>query len=195
MKIFSRANPWRPIYSGLILFLVIGYSLFFLAYFFPTPQWGKALMVYFAPIVKGLNYATRVSALKGEDPFPAQVVILYCAWGSIVLTIWNLYWGIFKSALREELIEKAGKLMTDERYKYSRARVVLTGLFMPIFVALLLGYLFWSFSPESSIIWREISIYSSRIGPVTFLFMMALTLPETLFMFISMVFAGLKKAS
>lgn len=195
MKIFSRDNPWRLIYLGLILFLVIGYSLFFLAYFFSTPEWGKALMAYFAPIVKRLNNAARVSALTGGDPFPAQVVILYCAWGSIVLTIWNLYWGIFKSALREAAIEKFHALLTDKKHKCTRTKLVLYGLLMPVFLVFL-GYVaFWSFSPDTTIDWREISFYSSRIGSVTFLFLSSLTLATTFFMFIGMAIAGMKRPS
>jgi hypothetical protein len=153
-------------------------------------------MVYFSPIVKSLNSVTRVNLLIGKDPFPAQVVVLYCAWGKIVFGVWNLYWGIFKEILREEIIGKMQELLSDKKEKYTRTKLVLTGLLAAIMMVFLLGYvLFWTYFPDTTIDWREISFYSSGIGSVTFILICSVTLATTFYLCIGMVLAGIRGPS
>ena len=113
MKMFANDNPWRSVHIAVVLFLITGYVFYFAAYFLPTPQWVTDLMTWAMPTVAALDSAARVAAIKGTDPFPAQVVILYGAWGSILLTVWYVYAGVFNVRLQQ-------KLLCDYRDKYRK---------------------------------------------------------------------------
>src|SRR5438128_6256237 len=101
MKMFSKEYPWRPIYLSFPTLLSSDLLFYFAAYLLPTPKWGRDLMTWAMPILNRLDSAVRVGAIKGTDPFPAQVVILYCSSGSILLMGWALFWVCYSREARK----------------------------------------------------------------------------------------------
>jgi hypothetical protein len=101
MNIFARDNLWRPVLLACIVFLATGYALYLGALWLPAPRWGRELVAWCMPVVKALDSAERVGIISGRDPFPAQVVILYCALGSILLIAWCLFWFGYSRQARE----------------------------------------------------------------------------------------------
>jgi len=173
MKMFAKNNPWRPIYIACVLFLVIGYLFYFSAYLLPTPQWGRELMIWAMPTVKGLDSAARVGAIRGTDPFPAQVVILYCALGSILLTVWCVCKGSFNERLLQEMLCNCRKVPREKRpskfqYFFAGVAALLAGIFC-LYMA------FW-FS-ASNITWHDFKFHSSSTGSASFLLVVAVTMP------------------
>ncbi|MFZ1180456.1 MAG: hypothetical protein WAN92_02870 [Herbaspirillum sp.] len=106
VKLFSRDNPARPLFLVYLLFLFIGYVLYLAAYFMPTPHWGRELMTWATPTVQGLDTAARVALEKQTDPFPAQVVVLYCALGMVVLIAVGLLYVCGNREFREACLRK-----------------------------------------------------------------------------------------
>jgi len=89
----SEKDPLRPLYLAVFLFWGLGYVLYFWALFWPpTPQWGRDFMLSMMSTMGALESAARVAAVFHHDPFPAQVVIMYCGVGAIILTCWFAVW-------------------------------------------------------------------------------------------------------
>lgn len=169
MKMFAKNNPWRPIYLACVLFLVIGYLFYFLAYLFPTPQWGRELMEWAMPTVKALDTAARVGVIRGTDSFPAQVVTLYCALGTFLLMGWCLFWLCGTQLLREIVLQGYTKhLPLKDR---SRTKLFFVGVFSACTSFFFLS-LFWV--EFTKITWREIAFYSSKISSITFLMVLVI---------------------
>lgn len=137
MKIFSRANPARPLIIVCLSYTIIGYVLFFVACLLPTPSWGPSLMAWCAPVIKSIHTAARVGLLKGHDPFPIQLVILYSALGIAPITACFIRYGLFDMHNRGKIL--GGMLEKIKEKKMSRLRLFLSGLFMT-FVLPFLGY-------------------------------------------------------
>src|SRR5580765_2204366 len=126
VKLFSRDNPTRPLFLAYLLFLFIAYVLYLTAYFMPTPYWGRELMAWATPTVQGLDTAARVAVERQTDPFPAQVVILYCALGMVVLIAGGLLYVCGNREFRESGIRNLIKQEGDG-WK-SRRKIFLVGL-------------------------------------------------------------------
>ncbi|EJM98408.1 hypothetical protein [Herbaspirillum sp. YR522] len=169
MKLIDKSRPWRPIYMGALAFAGIGYGLFFAAYFLPTPQWGRELVTWAMPFMGGLRSAQEVGALMRADPFPAQVVVLYCAWGTFVMAIWFAGWSWGWPALRLKILcgYKANMKPKDR----TKARLIFMTFFGLPLTTMLLGF-FWA-SPCSSCLW-SVQIYSAKISSITFLLLQPL---------------------
>lgn len=165
MKLFSKDNPLRPVFVACVLFLIAAYFLYFAALLFPTPEWGRELMTWAMPMVRNLDSAARVSAMKGTDPFPAQLVILYCVLGSIALMVWCLFWFYHsREACNSSLLQLFNLQRNSWRSRVRALYMGISGAFIPVLV---LYGIFWFSS--ASITWRDRQFYSPSIGSVSFL--------------------------
>jgi len=143
------------------VYLAIGYTLFFIAYLLPeSPAWVVGLIEQLKPTVKALKTAVRVN----EHPFPAQVVIAYCAFGSIVLTAYVTYCFFFVETVRLWLTQKYFERINI----WSRSKLFFAGLF-----GFVCAFLFFPMSlfinDPINIGWRTIWFFSPSFGSVTFL--------------------------
>lgn len=158
-------NVIRTVLRGCAVFLFVGYVLYFMAVIFQPPSWALATIKWFSPTVNALRSAETVAALRGLSPFPAQVVILYCAWGSIALSAWCGYHCFFTKQVREPWFRYAEKKMISQGY--TRIKLVWVGIVTSSF---------WLFYPTtlfidsaSSTSWRAIYFFSSSLSSITFL--------------------------
>ena len=177
MKMFAKDNPWRSVYLALALFLITGYVFYFAAYLLPTPQWGRDLMTWAMPTVAALDSAARVAAIKGTDPFPAQVVILYCAWGSILLTVWYVYAGTCNARLQRKLLchyRNQYREMPHEK-RPSKLGFFLRGVVL-LLAAIFIPYVFFWLSTKT-LMWQNFTFHSSSIISVSFLLYMVAFAP------------------
>lgn len=168
----SKDNPDRPIWLVCIVFAVLGYALYFAALLLPTPEWGRELIEYFATSVKALDTAERVATLKGNDPFSAQVVILYCAWGSVVLTGWGLYAWAFNKQVRQASWLRYQALPSNKRPSQLR---IFIAVFTLIIAVVPCWYIFF-LSGGLSNTWRDAAMFSSSMHSATFLIASSATL-------------------
>lgn len=107
MKPNAEIKHWRLVWYACLWFVAVGYAIFLLAAYLPAPVLGKEVVAYLSDLVKALRTAVKVAALDGSDPFPVQVIILYCAFGSILLAGWCLYWGCLLKESRRSYAQKA----------------------------------------------------------------------------------------
>lgn len=162
MTVHSEETLWHPLLHACLAYSVIGYSLFFATLLLPSPDWAKSLIEYFIPIVNTLNTAARVAMSKGIDPFPSQSVILYCAFGSIILTGWSAYWIFSNKGLREAYRKKAIEK------KVSRLKLIGLGIGMSFFS--ISCYPLILFIMKSRILsWRDFAFLSPTISSTTYL--------------------------
>ena len=134
-------------------------------------------MMWAMPTVQALDSAARVGAIKGTDPFPAQVVILYCAWGAILLTLWYVYAGTCNARLQR-------KILCDHRSKYqkiphkkrpSRILFFLAGVVLLIAAVFILYVTLWF--TVTNLVWQNFQFHSSSISSVSFLLFVAVIAP------------------
>jgi len=159
------SNPWRPILLACTVFLLAGYCLYLMAVIFPAPSWALMVIEWSTPTVRALHSAANVAELRGQSPFPAQVVILYCAWGSIVLTAWCVYHCFFTRPLRESWFRHAERRAIEQ--KFTRAKLITVGL---ITTSIWLFYptVLFIHSPSSTS-WQATNFFSPSFGSITFL--------------------------
>lgn len=165
MNTFLKNNPWRPIWIACILFIALGYGLYFIASMAPTPEWGRELIEYLAGSVKALDTAAQVAALKGNDPFPAQIVILYCAIGSILFAGWCLYAGAVDNRMLEELVLNYKAMPSKSRPSKFRLFVASSTAAGVTF----LGWVILFLLNSKTISWRDAAFYSASVHSTTFL--------------------------
>lgn len=179
MIFFAKDNPSRPLNIGCSLFLIVGYALYFAALYLPTPQTGRELIDWLAPTVKALQSAARVGASNGTDPFAVQIVILYCASATVVLTGWCLYWHVFDEKICQALFLMYQ--MEPDHKKVSRFTLVLSGVAILLMCIFCLYIFFWTtVSANADLDWRTISFYSSQLSSITFLLITGAIFPGTI---------------
>ncbi|HEY8095332.1 MAG TPA: hypothetical protein VIE65_04455 [Methylobacter sp.] len=161
----KKNNPWHPVFAALSIFIVGGYVLYLSALLLPSPLWAVNTIEWFKPIVKSLQTAASVGLLHQENPFPAQVVILYCALATIVLILFCSYWLSFHREVYEVTLANYENKPSKE--KASKRKLLVTGVIGPLMFSLMLYWAFWA--GRESIDWRTIAFYSSNIGSATFL--------------------------
>lgn len=156
---------------GLVAFLITGYLLYYAAQAVTPPKWAVMTINMLKPTLKALSTAARIS----ETPFPAQVVIVYCAVGSVTLTAWLTYWLFIIEESREICRHKA------LAQNISRMKLSLTAATMPL---LLLLFIWLLVDEPTHIDWRDVSYFSPRLSSVTLLLVTyvtaSLTIPATL---------------
>ena len=93
----------RLLLGGFCVHVVIGYALYFstLAQQEP-PAWATGYIEQLKPTVKRLETAAQLSA----RPFPAQVMILYTAISTVLLTIYSVYCAFFVKHRRREFYRR-----------------------------------------------------------------------------------------
>ena len=177
MEMFAKDNPWRSVHIALVLFLITGYVFYFAAYLLPTPQWGRDLMTWAMPTVAALDSAARVAAINGTNPFPAQIMILYGAWGSIVLTVWCVYAGTCNMRLQQKILcnyRNYYRKMPHKKHP-SKFGYFLTGVGSLLIAIFSLYVAFWF--TKSTLTWHTFAFHSSNISSVSFLLFTAAVMP------------------
>lgn len=161
----AKENPWRPSQIACGVFVFLGYIFYFLALLVPTPKWGRMLMEYMTPSIQGLHTVTAVAAKTGGDPFPAQVVILYCAISLLVLMVWFILHYTLNVSVKKAFLQSILMMNPDKRP--TRLRLFVSGLFLVL--AFLFGIYMAFWSDMGSVTWRTQSYFSSSIYSTTFL--------------------------
>jgi hypothetical protein len=159
----------RPFWAGLLVNVVIVYSLYFLALAQgEPPTWAVEYIELLKPIVKALNTAARIS----HHPFPAQVMILYAAVSAVLLSVYFVYCAFFVKHIREELCRRFSEWMQqfDGGTARQRLKFAGTGVFF-ILVTPLWPLILMILSSEN-IGWREVGLFSPSIGSSTILLLM-----------------------
>lgn len=101
---FSRFLAYgRPILLGFLLYVVIGYALYFVALAQPEPPaWAIDYIEQLKPTIKALDTASQIS----DRPFPAQLMIFYVTIGTVLLTIYVIFCAFFVKHIRRELYRR-----------------------------------------------------------------------------------------
>jgi hypothetical protein len=195
LSIFDKDNPNRSIMLSVLVLFGLGYVFYFLARWLPQPQWTYDLMLWLSPSVGGLARAEQVAKHLGNDPFPAQVVILYGAFGSIPWAAWfsYLFWRN-KKYLAEEISKKYQGMPTKKRPSQLRIWLTATAL-------LVIGYglyKFCFFTVLGTPTWRDALFYSNSFSSYLFMtvvmFVVSLAIPAAFILIYSIFkFEGLSK--
>jgi hypothetical protein len=159
----------RPFWAGLLVNLVLGYSLYFIALAEQKPPtWAIGYIELLKPTVTALNTAARVS----DHPFPAQVMILYAAVSAVLLSVYFVYCAFFVKHIREELCRRFSEWMQqfDGGTARQRLKIAGTGVFF-LLLTLLYPLILTALSSEN-IGWREVGFFSPSIGSGTILLLM-----------------------
>lgn len=172
MKIFSRDNPSRPLIMVCTTYAIVCYALFFIAWLLPTPEWAPTLMAWFAKTIKAIAVSTRVGELNGYDPFPIQVVILYCAVGITPITVYCIQFCLFNQSNRRKWFD--GFLDKAKEKKISRQKLLFMGV-VTLSAAIWVPYLTF-FYEWNNLEWRTIKGYSPTIF-ATLLFLIGSFIP------------------
>lgn len=109
MDLFGKISPWRPLVLSGMAYLIVGYILFFMSVSMPHPSWRGTFIDYFFPMIRALNTAEKVALINGNDPFPAQLMIIYSDYGSIFLSFVGLYNMVFLKDIRNYCLEQIPK--------------------------------------------------------------------------------------
>jgi len=163
MKIFTKNNPLRFVWISLLTFALIGYFLFVVVSLLQIPGVFKESLAYFAKHIVSLDTAEKVALLKGNDPFAIQVLILYSALGSIVLTIWCLQRWLSNSPALAISMEHYFSLPDHKRP--SKLRVLLAS--SSIVGSAFFGWFVLFCMTKTSIGWREATFFSNTVQSVT----------------------------
>ena len=143
----------RIFLAGTSAFLVLGYVLYFTARSGTPPDWALTLIDALKPTLGALNTAARVSGA----PFPAQAVIVYCAFGSIVLTAWFAYWFLLANESRVAIQQKM----------ISQPRMKLAILGLGNLMLMLPGWAWFLAREDTDIGWRDVAMFSPSFGSAT----------------------------
>lgn len=151
----------QPLLAAGSLYLAVGYALYFAALSVAQPpalalEWIEEMK----PFIKSLHTASRVAAVRNDTAFPAQIVIVYCTFGMVLLAAWAV-WYSTTIQFREDL------LTAFAAGGYSRFRYALAGvlcLVLPVFFALV-----FFFMDTKVISWRDHVNVSSSLQSASFL--------------------------
>lgn len=159
MKIFSRDNPSRPLIMVCTTYAIVCYALFFIAWLLPTPEWAPTLMAWFAKTIKAIAVSTRVGELNGYDPFPIQVVILYCVFGTLPIALYVIKFAYFNPRNRSKWFESIIAQM--ENKKLPRLKLFFLGI-VGIAICTFFPYIIF-FVGRRSIDWSTLRNYSPTL--------------------------------
>lgn len=164
MKLFAKENPWRPIYRASLVFIAVGYLLYFLTLWLSIPAWAREFIEVLTPTLKSLWSAGRVAAERGEDAFPAQVMILYGVCGCGILSL------IFCLSIYIPTERRNRYFMEMVQHNIGKniSRLKMFLLSTSIFIGSLFSIAFWFVdTTRHSIGWRAHHIYSTSFTSVT----------------------------
>lgn len=168
MTWINRIKKWKsqqPILAAASLYLALGYALYFAALSVAQPpvlvlEWIEEMK----PFIKSLHTASRVAAVRNETAFPAQIVIVYCTFGMVLLAAWAA-WSSTDAQFRAKF--RANAITVFAKGGYSRFRLVFAGtilLALPVFFALV-----FFFMDTKVISWRDHVNFSSSLQSASFL--------------------------
>lgn len=162
MDLFEKTSPWRPLVLVWMAYLIIGYTLFFMSVSMPYPSWRGTFIDYFSPMIKALNTAEKVALINGNDPFPAQLMIIYSAYGSILISVVGFILTVFlKDILNYYLMHIIKKNIAPLKFFFAG----LVGILIAIF---LYPRMLFVLDPQM-ITRRNFHFYSSNFISATFL--------------------------
>lgn len=121
----------RSFMVSFFVHVVLGYSLYFTAWAQAEPlAWAIGAIEQLKPTLRALETAARLS----DHPFPAQVMILYTAISSVLLT---MYWGsylFFVKHIRQEMYRHYRKQLQQTGFPIRKRLGFAAGGVMILFV-------------------------------------------------------------
>lgn len=163
---FIKDKSGRSIAFSVLTLFALGYVFYFSARWLPQPSWAVDLIVWLSPSVGGLGRAAQVAKHLGNDPFPAQVLVLYGAFGTIPWTVWFFY--LFfrdRQNLSEKIHKNFQRMPTTKRP--GRLRIWAAAFFLLIMGCGLYG--FWFFPVPKEITWRDFLYFSNSLSSYLFM--------------------------
>lgn len=193
MKIITKQNLRHPIYTPSVVFIAVGYLLYFLTFSLFMPEWSREFIHEISPTLKSLQSAMRVATERGEDAFPAQVMIFYGVSGCGVLSsIFCL--SIFISSERRNHHLKGMTRRIKEK-NIGKFNIFFGGLLLIIGGVFYIAFWF-SDTTKNSMGWRAHNIYSGNFFSVTAFNLLAPIIFALLILAsISMVYLSIKNSA
>lgn len=164
MTWIKKWKSQQPLLAAASLYLAVGYALYFAALSVAQPpvlvlEWIEDMK----PFIKSLHTASRVAVLRNETAFPAQIVIVYCTFGMVLLAAWAA-WSSTDAQFRAKF--RANAITVFAKEGYSRFRLVFPAI---IFLALPVFFAPSFFMDSTVISWRDHVQYSSSLQSASFL--------------------------
>ncbi|SFW29582.1 hypothetical protein [Nitrosovibrio sp. Nv17] len=151
----------------LLIFCVLGYVLYFTARWGEPPTWALAGIETLKPVLGALGNAARVS----DVPFPAQVILIYCAFGFPFLTVWAMY--------RVFVTEDPRKIIMPGKNELPRWKLACLGVGQLVLILSFIGICIHEHT--GSIGWEMHAFFSPGFGTATILLIgyggFAMTIP------------------
>lgn len=162
---YQARNTLRRILCVCLIFMLTGYALYFAALEVSPPSWAIAVVKMSAPTLKALSSAGQIANLRGQNPFPIQVIILYCAGGSLLLSGWCMHQCYFDERRRGAWIGFAEERLIQQRI--TRTKLIVIGL-ATTSIWLFFPTILFVHSP-ASMSWQAKAFFSPTISSATFL--------------------------
>lgn len=179
-----RRLACRPLLCGSLLYLGTGYLLYFAAMSLgQTPEWAFGFIEGMKTVVKATATAVRVGERLEANPFPAQVVIMYCALSTSFLTAWFTHSVLGNKRVRDKWLEAYAQ------QGFGPVRLAACGLML---LPVQLVYPTILFLHESrSLSWQAIQLFSPSFASASLLlfagFLPAVAVPAaTCFLYLAM---------
>lgn len=163
----TNNKSFSPITFGCGSFVLLGYAIFTCALVLENfyPEISIEYVDRYA-----WRTATRVAELNKNNPFAIHLVLFYCAFGSIVLSIWFLLLGIFSADARMVTLSYYQKSLV----KSSKSRWLVCGLMLPS-ASLFFGYVFFLLD-AISLDSRSVGLYSVSFLSVSYLLVISVVM-------------------
>jgi len=156
----------RLLLVGFLVHVVIGYTLYFVALAQPEPPvWAAEYIEQLKPTVKRLETAAQLS----DRPFPAQVMILYTAVSTVLLTVYSVYCAFFVKHERREFYRRYCEGLQQPGATPNQG---LKSAVAGVGVLIAVGFLWPSillFMGMSYFNYQVVALFSSSIGSATVL--------------------------
>lgn len=156
----------RLLLVGFLVHVVIGYTLYFVALAQPEPPvWAAEYIEQLKPTVKMLETAAQLS----DRPFPAQVMILYAAVSTVMLTVYSVYCAFFVKHERREFYRRYCEGLQQPG---ATPNLGLKGAVVGVGMLIAVGFIWPSvllFMRMSYINYQGVALFSSSIGSATVL--------------------------
>ena len=156
----------RLLLVGFLVHVVTGYALYFVAQTQPEPPaWAAEYIEQLKPTVKRLETAAQLS----DRPFPAQVMILYTAVSTVMLTVYSVYCAFFVKHERREFYRRYCEGLQQPG---ATPNLGLKGAVVGVGVLIAVGFIWPSvllFMGMSYFNYQVVALFSSSIGSATVL--------------------------
>ena len=156
----------RLLLVGFLVHVVTGYALYFVAQTQPEPPaWAAEYIEQLKPTVMRLETAAQLS----DRPFPAQVMILYTAVSTVLLTVYSVYCAFFVKHERREFYRRYCEGLQQPGATPNQG---LKSAVAGVVVLIAVGFLWPSillFMGMSYFNYQVVALFSSSIGSATVL--------------------------